>query len=130
MSKQKLGHLILAALIILVLITNWQNGLWMLNVKTVNANWEIMAIILGSLFFLLNLVAAIGLLRTRPWGYYLTYIAVIFSTVMLSTSYIPFIGRLGQFLPAPWEVVPFVVGNLIFLGFTFYLQRLARKTPS
>jgi hypothetical protein len=58
-------------------------------------------------YLVLSTTCIIGLLAERSWGFYLLYILVPFSTVMLSVSYVPVLVKLP---PAsnPW-IIPLLL---------------------
>jgi hypothetical protein len=72
--------------------------------------------------YFINLIAAIGLYRFKKWGFILAYIAIPFSTIALSTSYIPYLNRL---FPIGFGVI---LINSLVVSYVIYLNlRLRRK---
>jgi len=118
------GCRLIASLIILMLLINWESGYLMFQIITSDTLWKIFVFALGASFFALNLVSATGLFLNKRWAFWLTYIAVVFTTIFFSIPYIPLITKL---FPHNIRYIPLIVGNLIVLAFTAYLHVLSRK---
>lgn len=114
------NHLILqcrlvAALILLAVVCQWKiyPGLYQLY-----TNGYVPVVIYAPMvliFTLLNLFAGIGLYKLRTWGFILAYIAIPFSTVFFSASYLLLIGN---------KPIPLIATNLIVLVYIVYLHRV------
>lgn len=79
-------------------------------------------IVTGVLFLILNLIAAIGLLSVKRWGFRVGYLAIISST-LAGTSYLPLNYKLFYrfFLQQP-SIIPMVIINAIILSYVIYLD--------
>ena len=123
MNTIKRSHLLIASLLILSVILNINNDI-LFTIHTEAFYSRLLLIILGLSFFVFNLLAALGVLFSKPWGFWLAYLAVVISTIFFSTSYIPFISHLFheniRYLPA-------IIGNLIVLAFIVYQHRLLKR---
>ena len=122
MNAAKLGRLLIAGLVILATITNFANVL-MLQVHT-NLWWKVFLVVIGSLFFVLNIASAFGLLLVKQWGFWLAYVAIIFSTIFFATSYVPLIDKI---FTENIRYLPMIGGNLIVLAFIVYLHFVSRR---
>lgn len=96
----------------------WQINIW----------WGIYLIITTSLFLFLNASGAYGLFYTKKWGFILAYLAIIFSTIIFSYSYVPFIGKIinNIFSIGP-QYITLIVINLIVVCYVGYLHGLYRR---
>jgi hypothetical protein len=83
--------------------------------------------ITGILFVLLNLMAAIGLFTVRKWGFKVSYLAILCSTVV-GISYLPLTYKTFYkfFLSQP-SIIPMVIINLCLLSYVVYLDISHRK---
>src|SRR5687767_8786486 len=113
MKHQKmffLMSLIFACLIVLVLTVNFEN------LMIFRANTSILGyifiVMIGSLYLALNSVSVVGLLLQKQWGFWFTYVAIIFTTIFFSTSYIPWISNLFQ---ENIRFIPMIISNLVVL---------------
>jgi hypothetical protein len=84
-------------------------------------NDSIILITVGLLFLLLNLSAAIGLFWLKKFGFICAYIAIIFSTVFLSTIYLPITSKI---FPNTINIILLFVINAIVLSYIIYLDIL------
>lgn len=79
-------------------------------------------LVLFLLFLSFNLIAAIGLYRLKKWGFTFAYIAIPFSTIAFSTSYIPYFNRI---FPIGFGVI---LINCLVMSYAIYLNlKLRRK---
>ena len=94
----------------------------------VNMWWGIYFIVTTSLLLFLNASAAYGLFYTKKWGFILAYLAIIFSTIFFSYSYVPFIGKIinNMFSIGP-RYITLIVINLIVICYVAYLHGLYRR---
>jgi hypothetical protein len=122
MNNLKFACRFFACLIILVLVINFENLL------IFRANTSIQGYIfifaLGSLYLVLNLLSVLGLFFGKQWGFWLTYIAIIFTTFFFSTSYIPWISNLFQ---ENIRFIPMIISNFVVLISIGRLHFLLRK---
>lgn len=127
MKNIQFGCKLISLLIFLTLITNWENILILFRLAFQQPNinaWSLLVISLVSLFLIFNLTAIVGMFLTRRWGFITTYIAIIFSTIFFSTSYLPFVMKL---FPVDVRFVSLIVINLIILLYVIYLDIISRK---
>ncbi|MCW5603146.1 MAG: hypothetical protein KIT18_01150 [Burkholderiales bacterium] len=85
MNKAVVLNQVLVALLLATLLAYWRLFLPFFS----GAPGILILVALTHLVLLIG--AIIGLWRFRPWGYYLAYLLVPFSTVMLSISFVPFV---------------------------------------
>lgn len=90
--------------------------------------WAIYIIITTSLFLFLNASAAYGIFYIKKWGFILAYLAIIFSTIFFSYSYVPFIGKIinNMFSIGP-RYITLIVINLLVICYVAYLHGLYRR---
>ncbi|OGT40072.1 MAG: hypothetical protein A3F12_07640 [Gammaproteobacteria bacterium RIFCSPHIGHO2_12_FULL_38_14] len=127
MRNVQMGCRLICFLVMLTLIIGWHNFIspFRLSFQQNHINnWSIFLILVGSLFLILNIASAVGLYLVRKWGFIVTYIAIIFSTIFFSTSYVPFI---STFFPVHVRYVALIAINLAVLSYVFYLDVLFRK---
>lgn len=78
----------------------------------------------------LMMLAIIGLWRQRPWGYYVVYLLIPASTILLSISFVPFVAEL---LPRVSETValPILNGAVLLLAVVAHsAQRRSASPPA
>ncbi|KTD20610.1 Uncharacterised protein [Legionella israelensis] len=128
MKKILFGCRLVSCLMVLTLVIHWKvpvipfqlilqqpdilNG-WM--------GWTLYFVIMGALFFILNLIAAIGLFAVRKWGFKIGYLAIICSNLS-GISYLP----IKFFLSQP-SIIPMIIINLVLLSYVIYLDISSRK---
>lgn len=126
----KYGSKLVSALILLTVILNFNNVFLPLKIiyylRSANS-FALLLVAMGLSFLLINLVAAVGLYCLSRWSFVTTYVAIIFSTVIFSASYIPYFPRL---FPAQYAFAALVIANVSVLGFVIYLQMLSRPAVS
>ena len=66
-------------------------------------------------YLVLSVASIIGLLIQRSWGFYLLYILVPFSTLMLSVSYVPVLVKLPP-ADKPWILPLLLNAGVIVLA--------------
>lgn len=126
-KNMRMGCRLISFLVILTLITNLHNVIIPLELAIQQSNtnnWSIFLILAGSLFLLVNIASAVGLYLMRKWGFIITYIAIIFSTIFFSTSYVPFVAR---FFPVHLKYLVLIVINLAVILCVLYLDVSFRK---
>lgn len=122
MKNIQIGCKFISILIVLTLILNWRNVAvplqQALQQPSVNA-WALFVGTMGVLFLLLNVVAALGMYLTKWWGFVGAYVAILFSSLFFSTSYVPFVGEL---LPEQARFASLAVINLLVIAYVIYLN--------
>lgn len=109
---------IVALLIILVVINHWRV---MTNITLPShIGWLNYFSTVSILFFALNIAAAIGLFTLKRWGFFVSYIAIAFSTFFFATPYIPVI---THFIPHPFRYTGMIIINLLIMLGVFSLHR-------
>lgn len=118
----KFGCKLISLLFVLALIIGRENifvGFEMAyQANSINITY-LFIIVLGLLFLIFNLVAAIGLYRLKKWGFIFAYIAITYSTIFFSTAYIPFVSRI---FPIRFGWVALILINLTFLLYIVYID--------
>ncbi len=121
------GCKFVACLMVLTLIFHWKvlltfqlilqpdilNGWWM--------GWIRFTFITYILFFMLNLIAAIGLFAVKKWSFTVSYFAIICST-LAGMSYLPFHNLLFRFVLSQPSSIPMIIINLVLLSYVIYLN--------
>lgn len=126
MKNVNLGSKVVSLLIALTLVLHWKNIVVPLQVAfglSRITGWTIGLVAIATLFLLTNLIAAVGMYQSRTWGFTAAYVAIISTTLLFATSYIPFVTKLS-FLPWPGASVIFL--NALVLIYVFYINRLGR----
>jgi hypothetical protein len=121
-----ISYRVVSCLIILVVLINWKIG----SLFFVNADlsWKVFLIVISGLFFVLNIMSAVGLFFAQRWGFWLAYGAIIFSTICFDVEYLPlpyFISK--NFPDYVRNLMPFLINSLVFI-FTAYLHGSLKKT--
>ena len=125
MNNLKVGCRFFACLIILVLIVNFEN-LLIFQANTSTSGY-IFIFTIGSLYLVLNLLSVCGLFFGKQWGFWFTYVAIIFTTIFFSTSYIPWISNLFQ---ENIRFIPMIISNFLVLISMGRLHFLSHKKSS
>lgn len=123
-NTAKFGRLLIAFLFILIVIMNFENVLLVFQVNTSNSWWKLFLWSIGSLFFLLNIATAFGLLINKKWSFWLAYLAIPLTTIFFSTAYIPFI---NNFFAENIRYILMMIGNFIVLAFIVYLHTISKS---
>ena len=93
MKEVKLGCKLVAVLIFITLVLHLNSVIMPMqliyNLRAYDS-FAVFLVVIGWVFFLINLFAAIGLFRLRRWGFGTAYVAIVFSTFVFGVSYIPF----------------------------------------
>lgn len=122
MKNLKWGCNLVAILIILALIGGWRNVMMLSHQGQLSSGFIIMLV---SFYLLFNIVAAWGLFLQKSWGFLCTYLAVVYSTVFFSISYIPLITHvMAEGKP---RLIALIICNLIVLVYTMYLDYLSQQ---
>lgn len=121
------GSRFVACLIVLTMISNWRIIDLIFQPACTVVWWDVFMTVIALLFFVLNLLAVIGLCLIKKWGFIMSYVAIAFSTVMLSTIYLPMI---LEILPDNLHVVALLLVNLLIILMLIYLQRLLKSHKS
>jgi uncharacterized membrane protein (DUF2068 family) len=122
MNKLEFGCRTVAFFIALSIISGWQNILFPIEQaidQHTTTTAAIFLIAIALLFLILNLIAALGLYLLQKWGCIVTYIAIVFSTVFFSNTYIPLINKL---FPLAIRPISLIIINLLLIGYVAYLQ--------
>jgi len=121
MNKKKFGCRLVSFLITVTLILNWQNVVIPIQVVMSQSSdgWSDLLEIIGILFLILNVIAAVGMFFLKRWGFAATYVAIIYSNIFFSTSYIPFVSKI---LRLPWSGISLLIVNLLVMIYVVYLQ--------
>lgn len=116
-----------AMLITAILVINLDNSLSSIKLALVedgiNGNF-VFLITIGTLFFVLNFAAAIGLYYTQKWGFLFAYVAILFSSIVFSTSYVPFSTLIFS---NQTKTFGLIVSNVVVLYYVFYFNLLLHK---
>lgn len=113
-------------LMFLTLILNWKVPVIQFHAGLQQSNiaigWLAILIITGVLFIILNLIAAVGLFFLKKWSFSICYVAIIFSTIFFSISYVPLVSVVSNFfLPKSPGIL---LINIIILIYVIYLNIL------
>jgi len=124
MKDVKLGCKIIAVLIFLTLLVNF--SIVVVPIKLIyymraSDGFGIVYVIMGLIFLLSNLFAAISLFRTRRFGFGAAYAAIVFSTFVFGVSYLPFFDKL---FPAKYAPFAALVANIGILTLLISLQMM------
>ena len=94
----------------------------------IKAWWSIAFAAIASFYLILNLFAAYGMFYVKKWGFIITYIAIIYSTILFSHPYIPFIGSFINILFSIHHYyVTLILLNLIVFCYTIHLHRFYQR---
>lgn len=129
MKNIKLGSRFVSFLMFLSVMLHWkvfvvpfqfvfQNP----NIFNESKSLSIYFIVIGVLFLILNLMAAVGLLSVKKWGFRVGYLAII-SSALAGISYLPLNYKLFYrfFLQQP-SIIPMVIINAVILSYVIYLD--------
>lgn len=125
-NKINLGCKFIALLMLLTVIFNWK-GIYIFFNNPLPIGWYVIISIVFLLFFLLNVVSAVGLFWSKHWGFTLSYIAIVFSTLFFGSCYIPHLPRL---FPAHERPYIAILVNLILIAVIATLHYLSRRKPA
>lgn len=132
MKNIQLRCRLVSLLIILMLMIGWKNPILMFQTAFAQrqSSWTFALFAIGTAFLVLNLLTAVGLFLMKNWGFILAYIAIPFSTIFLSTPYIPLL--INNFPVHIYQYKPIIIVNLIVLFYVIYLhigyrRKLANK---
>ena len=117
-------------LMFLTFVLNWKVPVIALQAafQQTDFMWLSFTIITVVLFIILNLIAAIGLFFLKKWSFSISYLAIIFSTVFFSISYIPLISKISNFfLPQTFHPIPVILINSLILIYLIYLDVSYRR---
>lgn len=99
--------------------------------------WGIFFVAIATLFCVLNVVSAVGLFLIKHWVFWLSYIAIVFSTIFFSATYVPFIHAIGMhFLPVtarpffPLIVNALLMFYIVYLHIVFKRRHMAHNTSN
>jgi hypothetical protein len=110
LQRARVINVLLSASLVGVLVTNFVLLQMMFRV----APWSLLGIVL-ILFLGLLLGSIVGLLRMRPWGYWLAYALVPVSTILHGISLVPFVVELLPRLE--WRIwAVFLLNGAFFVG--------------
>ena len=102
----------LAVLLVLVLAASWiEISIWLRELPRDPLS-PLSLVMTAHLLLLAGSI--VGLLRLRPWGFYLVYLMIPLSTVLLSISFLPLVPRL---FPFPLNSIVMSAMNLLVLVF-------------
>jgi hypothetical protein len=82
------------------------------------------AVIVVSLFYLLNFISMVGLFFQRRWGFIVSYVSIPLSTFLFATSYLPW---LTDWLSVSWALYLTPGLNAVLLIFIIHLHRRLRR---
>jgi hypothetical protein len=128
MKNLDTGNKLVSILILLTLVSHWRNVVMPLQVVYQEPRlngWTIGLVAIATLFLTTNLIAAIGMYLSKSWGYTATCIAIVSTTILFATSYLPFVNKLF-FLP--WPGVSVLLINTVVLSYVMYLKSISRKS--
>lgn len=115
-------------LMFLTLILNWKVPVIqfqaVLQQRDMASGWLTILITTGMLFIVLNLIAAAGLFFLKKWSFSVCYLAIIFSTIFFSISYVPLISVVSNFFLPKSPGILLILINIIFLIYVIYLNIL------
>ncbi len=129
MNRVKYGCKFVAALILITLLMHWHIVFRPLKIvyylQAMNG-FAIMLVVMGLLFLTVNLFAAAGIYRRKWWGFVMTYLAIVFSTLIFAVSYIPFFDRL---FPVRYASLSLLLANFGVIVLVIYLQMQCDAKP-
>ncbi len=121
----KNGRILLAVLMFLAVIVHWR-VIYLFTMPVTPIGYYLFACLAAGGFFVFNILAGIGLLKQKNWGYVCGYFAVGMTTAFESVSYMPFLSAL-----LPMTViahVTLVVNGLFLIALILlHLQHLKAK---
>lgn len=134
MKNILLGCKLIACLQIFALILHWKVSVLpfqlifqLSDLSTAKGVWVLYFVITGIIFVLLNLISAIGLFAGKKWGFILSYLAIISST-LVGVSYLPFsYGSLYKFFLSQPSIIPVIIINSVLFCTVLYLHISYRK---
>ena len=120
----KFGCRLVSFLFMLALVMGWKNIYLGFAIQSSSIGSGLFLMALSLLFLILNLMAATGLYRLKKWSFIFAYIAILFSTFFLSTSYIPFVPRLA---PDGYSWLAMMCINFLLALYLIYLDLTLRR---
>jgi uncharacterized membrane protein (DUF2068 family) len=129
MKNMMLGCRFVSFLMLLLLTFHWkivvvpfQFVLQNPNIFNESKSLLIYFIVTGALCLMLNLIAAVGLFSVKKWGFRVSYLAIIAST-LAGVSYLPLNYKLFYrfFLQQP-SIIPMIMINAVVLSYVIYLD--------
>ena len=118
------GCKIISLFILIMIVINWRIVFKPMRLfYHLGLDYPFVVLLLAtSLFFLLlNVLAVIGLYKVKIWGFVTTYIAMIFSTIFLSVSYVPLV---DYFYPPQYASTLVILVNACVFSYVVYLQMM------
>lgn len=122
-TKQKIRCRIAAFLIALTLILHWKIIFSLAPIANIKLYFYIVCTVI--VYGLLNVLATIGLYKVKRWSYFVSYLAIIFSTVFFSVQYFPkmhFMYVVFAELPANLRSIPTIIINCLFFLYIIYIH--------
>lgn len=88
--------------------------------------WEtIYFVIITSLLIMLNGMVAYGLFYIKKWSFILAYFSIVFSTIFYSYPYVPFIGKITNYIFCiEHKSITLTIINFIVICYVIYLHWL------
>jgi hypothetical protein len=129
MKDVKIGCKALSILMLITLLVNFSNVYVPLKiVYYLHAfnGFAFVLVVMGLLFFIINSLAIVGIFRRRWWGFATGYTAIVFSTIIFSTSYIPFFNYL---FPVRYVSLALLIANVAVLIVMIYLHVMVKSHP-
>ena len=129
MKKIKYGCWLVATLIFVTLILNMDyvyRPFKIIYYLQAYHGFILLMAVMSVLFVIVNLLAAIGLVRMQWWGFVMAYTAILFSSIICVVSYIPF---LLSMVSPQYEFLALAVPNISLLAFVIYLHLNTRYLP-
>tara|TARA_R110000868_G_scaffold184639_4_gene426291 strand:- start:195 stop:641 length:447 start_codon:yes stop_codon:yes gene_type:complete len=130
MNGVKWGCRLVALLITVMLLRHWGSIFGPLKILYYLRSFDGFALLLvamGMLFLLVNALAAVGMYQGKRWGFFATYVAIVFSTIFYAASYLPYFNKL---FPAHYASLSLLMANVGVLLWVIYLQVMSHtKTP-
>lgn len=121
-KMQKFYSRLVALLMLIMLVHYWQIARVVFSTHTNISHLKITALII--IYFGLNIAAIIGLFQLKSWRTLVACLAILFSTLFFSTSYIPFIDK---FFAPSYRFYAMLAVNLIILLVVISLRKNRTK---
>lgn len=132
MKEVKLGCKLVAVLIFITLVLHLSNVIMPMKLiynLGAYSGFAVFLIVIGWIFFFINLFAAIGLFRQRRWGFGTAYAAIVYSTFVFGVSYIPFFDVLFPHKYAAFAALMANIGVLTLLISLHMMTFEPKKKP-
>jgi hypothetical protein len=120
-KKIKLHSRIIAILFLLAMIVNWSVAYLFQIPIFGQPSWSGEMFFIALLFFAFNVLSVVGLVKVCNWGFIVSYIAILYSTIFIGITYIPFYQMISNaFGVYLWQ--PAILGNIVLIIWLIMLQ--------